>query len=95
MKLESLFGGWEEFTVINKHVISREGSPEELCGKRNIRSGQAVDLDVQENQIRVGDTLTVAEGPHEEGGKCNIERMIALNCSFTCKQEMRIQELLL
>ena len=56
---------YEEFTVINNHGIVREVRPEELRGKRNSSSGRAVALDVQGNQIRVGDTVKVAEGPHK------------------------------
>ncbi len=66
--------GREEFTVINNHGISREVRPEELRGKRNSSSGRAVALDVQGNQIRVGDTVTVAEGPHK-GKSATIKRM--------------------
>jgi transcription elongation factor SPT5 len=66
--------GREEFTVINNHGISREVRPEELRGKRNSSSGRAVALDVQGNQIRVGDTVTVAEGPHK-GKNATIKRM--------------------
>lgn len=66
--------GREEFTVINNHGINREVRPEELRGKRNSSSGRAVALDVQGNQIRVGDTVTVAEGPHK-GKSATIKRM--------------------
>jgi transcription elongation factor SPT5 len=57
--------GHEEFTVINNHGIIREVRPEELRGKRNSRSMKGVALDVQGNQIRVGSTVSVAEGPHK------------------------------
>lgn len=66
--------GREEFTVINNHGIVREVRPEELRGKRNSSSGRAVALDVQGNQIRVGDTVSVAEGPHK-GKSATIKRM--------------------
>jgi len=66
--------GREEFTVINNHGIVREVRPEELRGKRNSSSGRAVALDVQGNQIRVGDTVSVAEGPHK-GKNATIKRM--------------------
>ena len=66
--------GREEFTVINNHGIVREVRPEELRGKRNSSSGRAVALDVQGNQIRVGDTVSVAEGPHK-GKTATIKRM--------------------
>jgi len=66
--------GREEFTVINNHGIIREVRPEELRGKRNSSSGRAVALDVQGNQIRVGDTVKVAEGPHK-GKSATIKRM--------------------
>jgi len=66
--------GREEFTVINNHGIVREVRPEELRGKRNTSSNRAVALDVQGNQIRVGDTVGVAEGPHK-GKTATIKRM--------------------
>jgi transcription elongation factor SPT5 len=66
--------GREDFTVINNHGIVREVRPEELRGKRNSTSGRAVALDVQGNQIRVGDTVNVAEGPHK-GKSATIKRM--------------------
>lgn len=66
--------GREEFTVINNHGIVREVRPEELRGKRNSSSMRAVALDVQGNQIRVGDTVSVAEGPHK-GKNATIKRM--------------------
>ena len=66
--------GREEFTVINNHGIIREVRPEELRGKRNSSSGRAVALDVQGNQIRVGDTVKVAEGPHK-GKSATIKRI--------------------
>ena len=66
--------GREEFTVINNHGIAREVRPEELRGKRNAYSGRAVALDVQGNQIRVGDTVSIAEGPHK-GKSATIKRM--------------------
>ncbi len=66
--------GREEFTVINNHGIVREVRPEELRGKRNSSSGRAVALDVQGNQIRVGDSVNVSEGPHK-GKTATIKRM--------------------
>ena len=66
--------GQEDFTVINNHGIAREARPEELRGKRNSTSNRAVALDVQGNQIRVGDTVNVAEGPHK-GRAATIKRM--------------------
>lgn len=66
--------GREDFTVINNHGIVREVRPEELRGKRNSTSNRAVALDVQGNQIRVGDTVNVAEGPHK-GKSATIKRM--------------------
>lgn len=66
--------GREDFTVINNHGIAREVRPEELRGKRNSTSGRAVALDVQGNQIRVGDSVNVAEGPHK-GKTASIKRM--------------------
>jgi len=66
--------GREEFTVINHHGIVREVRPEDLRGKRNSSSGRAVALDVQGNQIRVNDAVTVAEGPHK-GKSATIKRM--------------------
>lgn len=57
--------GREDFTVINNHGISRDVRPEELRGKRNTQSQRAVALDVQQNQMRVGDQVNVAEGPHK------------------------------
>lgn len=66
--------GREDFTVVNNHGIAREVRPEELRGKRNSTSSRAVALDVQGNQIRVGDSLNVAEGPHK-GKTATIKRM--------------------
>jgi len=66
--------GREEFTVVNNHGIVREVRPEELRGKRNTWSNRAVALDVQGNQIRIGDTVSVAEGPHK-GKSATIKRM--------------------
>ena len=66
--------GREDFTVINNHGIAREVRPEELRGKRNAQSGRAVALDVQGSQIRVGDTVNIAEGPHK-GKTATIKRM--------------------
>ena len=66
--------GREDFTVINNHGIVREIRPEELRGKRNSTSNRAVALDVQGNQIRCGDTVNVAEGPHK-GKSATIKRM--------------------
>lgn len=66
--------GREEFTVINNHGIARDVRPEELRGKRNAYSGRAVALDVQGNQIKVGDTVNIAEGPHK-GKSATIKRM--------------------
>lgn len=66
--------GREEFTVINNHGIVREVRPEELRGKRNSTSARAVALDVQGNQIRVGDGVTIVEGPFK-GRSATIKRM--------------------
>mmetsp|Transcript_15255 Transcript_15255/g.24941 ORF Transcript_15255/g.24941 Transcript_15255/m.24941 type:complete len:1148 (-) Transcript_15255:864-4307(-) len=66
--------GREEFTVINNHGIAREARPEELRGKRNKASDRAVALDVQANQIRCGDSVTIVEGPHK-GKVATIKRM--------------------
>lgn len=66
--------GREDFTVVNNHGIVREVRPEELRGKRNSMSNRAVALDVQGNQIRCGDTVNVAEGPHK-GKSATIKRM--------------------
>jgi transcription elongation factor SPT5 len=66
--------GREDFTVINNHGIIREVRPEELRGKRNSTSTRAVALDVQGNQIRGGDSVNVAEGPHK-GKNATIKRM--------------------
>ena len=66
--------GREEFTVINNHGIVREVRPEEVRGKRNASSGRAVALDAQGNQIRVGDTVNVADGPHK-GKSATIKRL--------------------
>lgn len=66
--------GREEFTVINNHGIVREARPEELRGKRNKPSDRAVALDVQANQIRCGDSVTIVEGPHK-GKTATIKRM--------------------
>merc|ERR1712238_449128 len=66
--------GREEFTVINNHGIIREVRPEELRGKRNLSSDRAVALDAQGNQIRCGDTVNVAEGPHK-GKSATTKRM--------------------
>lgn len=66
--------GREDFTVINNHGISRDVRPEELRGKRNQTSNRAVALDVQGNQIRCGDQVNVAEGPHK-GKTATIKRM--------------------
>jgi len=66
--------GREEFTVINNHGIVREVRPEELRGKRNSTSKRAVALDVQGGQIRVGDNVSVVEGPHK-GKSATIKQM--------------------
>lgn len=66
--------GREEFSVINNHGIAREARPEELRGKRNKASDRAVALDVQANQIRCGDSVTIVEGPHK-GKVATIKRM--------------------
>jgi len=66
--------GREDFTVINNNGITREVRPEELRGKRNKSSDRAIALDVQGNQIRVGDSVNVAEGPHK-GKTATIKRM--------------------
>jgi len=66
--------GREDFTVINNHGISRDVRPEELRGKKNATSNRAVALDVQGNQIRTGDQVNVAEGPHK-GKTATIKRM--------------------
>jgi transcription elongation factor SPT5 len=66
--------GREEFTVINNHGIVREVRPEELRGKSNSSSNRAIDLAVQGNQIRVGDTVEVTEG-HHKNKSATIKRM--------------------
>lgn len=66
--------GREEFTVVNNHGLAREARPEELRGKRNKASDRAVALDVQANQIRCGDSVTIVEGPHK-GKVATIKRM--------------------
>jgi transcription elongation factor SPT5 len=66
--------GREDFTVVNNHGISRDVRPEELRGKRNAMSNRAVALDVQGNQIRSGDQVNVAEGPHK-GKTATIKRL--------------------
>lgn len=66
--------GREEFTIVNNHGIAREARPEELRGKRNKASDRAVALDVQANQIRCGDSVTIVEGPHK-GKVATIKRM--------------------
>jgi transcription elongation factor SPT5 len=66
--------GREDFTVLNNHGIAREVRPEELRGKRNSTSSRAVALDVSGNQMRCGDTVNVAEGPHK-GKTATIKRM--------------------
>ena len=66
--------GREDFTVVNNHGISRDVRPEELRGKRNSTSNRAVALDVQGNQMRCGDQVNVAEGPHK-GKTATIKRM--------------------
>ena len=66
--------GREDFTIINNHGMTREVRPEELRGKQNQRSNRAIAVDVQANQIRVGDQVTVTEGPHK-GKTATIKRM--------------------
>jgi len=66
--------GREDFTVVNNHGIVREIRPEELRGKRNAGSNRALAVDVQGNQIRVGDLVSVTEGPHK-GKQATIKRM--------------------
>ena len=66
--------GREDFTVVNQHGLAREVRPEELRGKRNSMAARAVALDVQGNQIRVGDSVNIAEGPHK-GKTATIKRM--------------------
>lgn len=66
--------GREDFTVINNHGIVREVRPEELRGKRNSTSMRAVALDVQGNQVRVGDSVNVAEGQYK-GKSATIKRI--------------------
>jgi transcription elongation factor SPT5 len=66
--------GREDFTVINNHGITRDVRPEELRGKRNQMSNRAVALDVQGNQMRCGDQVNVAEGPHK-GKTATIKHM--------------------
>mmetsp|Transcript_19317 Transcript_19317/g.47763 ORF Transcript_19317/g.47763 Transcript_19317/m.47763 type:complete len:1073 (+) Transcript_19317:90-3308(+) len=66
--------GLEDFTVVNNHGINRDVRPEELRGKRNTMSNRAVALDVQGNQMRCGDSVNVAEGPHK-GKTATIKRM--------------------
>lgn len=45
-----------------------------MRGKRNKASDRAVALDVQANQIRCGDSVTIVEGPHK-GKVATIKRM--------------------
>lgn len=66
--------GREDFTVVNNQGITREVRPEELRGKQNQRSNRALAVDVQANQIRVGDQVSVTEGPHK-GKTATIKRM--------------------
>jgi transcription elongation factor SPT5 len=66
--------GREDFTVVNNHGMVREVRPEELRGKRNSTSARAVALDVQGNQIRVGDSVNIVEGTHK-GKTATIKRM--------------------
>lgn len=66
--------GREDFTVITNHGIVREVRPEELRGKRNVGSNRALAMDVQNQQIRCGDTVSVTEGPHK-GKTATIKRM--------------------
>jgi transcription elongation factor SPT5 len=66
--------GREDFTVVNNHGMAREVRPEELRGKRNSMSARAVALDVQGNQIRVGDSVNIVEGTHK-GKTATIKRM--------------------
>lgn len=66
--------GREDFTVINNHGISRDVRPEELRGKKNSPSNRAVALDVQGNQLRCREQVTVAEGPHK-GKTATIKRI--------------------
>lgn len=66
--------GLEDFTVVNNHGLNRDVRPEELRGKRNTMSNRAVALDVQGNQMRCGDSVNVAEGPHK-GKTATIKRM--------------------
>jgi len=66
--------GREDFTVMNHQGIVREARPEDLRGKRNSHSSRAVALDAQGSQIRVGDSISVMEGPHK-GKTATIKRM--------------------
>jgi len=66
--------GREEFAVINNHGVVREVRPEELRGKRNSSSSRAMALDAQGNQIKCGDAVTVADGPHK-GKTATIKRL--------------------
>mmetsp|Transcript_60695 Transcript_60695/g.72054 ORF Transcript_60695/g.72054 Transcript_60695/m.72054 type:complete len:564 (-) Transcript_60695:122-1813(-) len=66
--------GREEFSVVNNHGIVRDVRPEELRGKRNLASQRAMALDVQGNQIKCGDSVSIAEGPHK-GKTASIKRM--------------------
>eukprot|EP00587_Corethron_hystrix_P001730 CAMPEP_0113327840 /NCGR_PEP_ID=MMETSP0010_2-20120614/19588_1 /TAXON_ID=216773 ORGANISM="Corethron hystrix, Strain 308" /NCGR_SAMPLE_ID=MMETSP0010_2 /ASSEMBLY_ACC=CAM_ASM_000155 /LENGTH=799 /DNA_ID=CAMNT_0000188903 /DNA_START=156 /DNA_END=2551 /DNA_ORIENTATION=+ /assembly_acc=CAM_ASM_000155 len=66
--------GREEFSIINNHGIVRDCRPEELRGKRNTSSRRAVALDLQGNQIRVGDSINVTEGTNK-GKSATIKHM--------------------
>ena len=66
--------GREDFTVINNHGITHNVCPEEVWGKRNLSSSRAVALDAQGNQIRVGNSMNVVEGPHK-GKSATIKRI--------------------
>ena len=66
--------GREDFTIVNNQNIALEVRPEELRGKMNGPSGRAVALDVQGNQLRVGDSVNVVDGTHK-GKRATIKRM--------------------
>ena len=66
--------GREDFTVVNNHGINRDVRPEELRGKRNATSNRAIALDAQGTEIRCGDQVNIAEGPHK-GKTATVKRM--------------------
>lgn len=66
--------GREDFTIVNNHSIARDVRPEELRGKLNTGSNRAVALDFQGNQLRVGDSVNIMDGPHK-GKTATIKRI--------------------